>query len=164
MKLAKIYLAIALLGVVGVCNAQFNNGMNNQQTMGGGLNRQNQIPNQPDKPNELSVDEMADNVMEIMTPKLELDVLQQIAIRNEIKESYRQRALIFKDKESSQEKKLEEINVLNDMTKKKVISYLNPSQIEKYEAFEKEKRPDKKAKGKKKNKKEAKRESIDSNE
>ena len=83
-----------------------------------------------------------------MTPSLELDALQEIAVANVITESIRSQGILMKD-DSNQEQKLKEFQALSETTDRKIKEFLNADQIEKYKAMKDDRTSPKKKKRKK---------------
>jgi hypothetical protein len=114
--------------------AQFNNGYGNNG-YGGYNGRMNQMgmgsgPTQS-APKPPSNEETATRVMESLKADLNLDALQEIAIKNLLIESLNAQGVILK-KESSNESKSEDIKVISENTDRKILELLNPDQKDLY--------------------------------
>ncbi|OXA85352.1 hypothetical protein [Flavobacterium hercynium] len=162
-----ILLVFGLLCYTSV-SAQYGNGYNNGygggsgygngRGMGGmgtaGMDRslmQAQQTN-PKKQKETPAEEIAAQLVEQMKPEVKLDELQAIAITNVLADSMKEQGVLLKNESSSQEKKIEQINALREVTNKKITAFLNPDQVEKYTNFMDNLKDDKKSKSKKKKK------------
>jgi hypothetical protein len=127
-------LALMLLSINTVFAQYGNNGYgNNGYGNNGRNNRMNQMPQGPsqDKPKEIPVEVTVGKIMEKLTPELNLDVLQEIAISNVITESMRSQGVLLKA-ETSQEQKVKEIQALSETTDRKINEFLNEDQKIKY--------------------------------
>lgn len=130
-------------------SAQYGNGYNNGYGGGGyggggygggrsGMDRSmvpGQQPQGQSKPKEVPVEETAAKIVEQMKPEVNLDELQAIAITNVFADSLREQGILLKSESSSQDQKIEQIKALRESTTKKVTTFLNPDQVEKYTAF-----------------------------
>lgn len=103
----------------------YNNGYGRMSQM----NQMNSTPQSAPKPP--SNEETATKVMENLKAELEMDALQEIAIKNIILESLNAQGVILK-KESSNESKAEDIKVISENTDRKILELLNPDQKEIY--------------------------------
>lgn len=134
MKSNKTIFLFFLLLTLTHANAQYgyNNGYGNGSGNGaygsGRINRTNQIQDTQEKPEEIPVDVTVAEIMKIMKPELKLDDLQEIAIKNVLKESIRSQGIIQKDETTGQEQKLKEIEALSENTARKINEFLNPDQ------------------------------------
>ncbi|WDF62444.1 hypothetical protein [Flavobacterium sp. KACC 22763] len=108
------------------------------------------------KPKETPPEETAAYIVEQMRPQVNLDELQAIAITNVLADSVREQGILLKNESSSQEQKIEQIKALRESTDKKITSFLNPDQIEKYKTFMDTLKDVKKTKSKKKKDKDSK--------
>lgn len=106
----------------------------------------------PKKPTAQEIDnqrnEYVDKYMAILKAELNLDALQEIAIKNEILSNSKNIDIVMK-KEDSQEDKNTEVKALMDKTEVIINSYLSKEQKEKYQIFRtnmKSKKKDKKHK------------------
>jgi hypothetical protein len=136
MKTIQIVFVLALMLLsINTVSAQYgNNGYgNNGYGNNGRNNRMNQMPQGPsqDKPKEIPVEVTVGKIMEKLTPELNLDVLQEIAISNVITESMRSQGILLKA-ETSQEQKVKEIQALSETTDRKINEFLNEDQKIKY--------------------------------
>lgn len=109
-------------------NGYGNNGYNNGY---GRVSQMNQMNTPPSAPKPPSNEETASKVMENLKMDLEMDALQEIAIKNIIIESLNAQGVILK-KESSNESKAEDIKVISENTDRKILELLNPDQKEIY--------------------------------
>lgn len=129
-------------------NGYGNNGYgNNGYGRGNSMNQMSQN-REPQKPEEIPVEVTVAKIMERMTPSLELDALQEIAVANVITESIRSQGILMKD-DSNQEQKLKEFQALSETTDRKIKEFLNADQIEKYKALKDDRTSPKKKKRKK---------------
>ncbi|MDG1871624.1 hypothetical protein [Flavobacterium frigidarium] len=129
-------------------NGYGNNGYgNNGYGRGNSMNQMSQN-REPQKPEEIPVEVTVAKIMERMTPSLELDALQEIAVANVITESIRSQGILMKD-DSNQEQKLKEFQALSETTDRKIKEFLNADQIEKYKAMKDDRTSPKKKKRKK---------------
>lgn len=87
------------------------------------------------KPKETPPEETAAKIVEQMKPVVNLDELQAIAIANVFSDSMKEQGILLKNESSTQDQKMEQIKALRESTTKKVNSFLNPDQIDKYAAF-----------------------------
>jgi hypothetical protein len=140
-------------------SAQYGNGYNNGYGGGGygrgggmGMDRSMMGGPQPNtsKPKEIPAEETAAKIVEQMKPEVKLDDLQAIAITNVIADSMREQGVLLKNENSSQDQKIEQMTALRESTTKKITSFLNPDQIEKYTNFMANFKEIKKTKNKKK--------------
>ncbi|MEZ7516587.1 hypothetical protein [Flavobacterium frigidarium] len=129
-------------------NGYGNNGYGtNGYGRGNSMNQMSQN-REPQKPEEIPVEVTVAKIMERMTPSLELDALQEIAVANVITESIRSQGILMKD-DSNQEQKLKEFQALSETTDRKIKEFLNADQIEKYKAMKDDRTSPKKKKRKK---------------
>ncbi|MGL2986624.1 hypothetical protein ACSVH5_03410 [Flavobacterium sp. RSSA_27] len=110
--------------------AQFNNGFGNNGRMSQ-MNQMNAGPSQQSAPKPPSNEETASRVMESLKEEMNLDALQEIAIKNILVQSLNAQGVILK-KESSNESKSEDIKVISENTDRKILELLNPDQQELY--------------------------------
>lgn len=143
-----LFLLVFTLFCFNFASAQYGNGYNNGYGGGGygngygrgggmGMDRSMMSGPQPNtsKPKETPPEEMAAKIVEQMKPVVNLDELQAIAIANVFADSMREQGILLKNESSSQDQKVEQIKALRESTTKKINSFLNPDQIEKYTAF-----------------------------
>jgi hypothetical protein len=126
-------------------SAQYGGGYNNGYGGGGygrgggmGMDRSmmgGQQQGTPSKPKEIPAEETAAKIVEQMKADVNLDELQAIAITNVFADSMKEQGVLLKNESSSQEQKIEQIKALRESTNKKVIAFLNPDQVEKYNTF-----------------------------
>ena len=95
-------------------------------------------------------EEQLDKTMVKMTTDLELNGLQEAAIRNILKEQQRQLTALRQDTSRPDSDKMDEMRQISEKNDKDIQALLDPAQIEKYTALKEELRSGKK---KKKNKK-----------
>jgi len=109
--------------------AQFNNGYGNN----GRMSQMNQMSPGPSQsaPKPPSNEETASRVMENLKTEMNLDALQEIAIKNILIQSLNAQGVIIK-KEGSNESKTEDIKVISENTDRKIMELLNPDQKEIY--------------------------------
>ena len=108
------------------------------------------------KPKEIPVEETASKITEQMKPELKLDDLQAIAITNVLADSLREQGILLKNESSNQDLKIEQMKALRETTDKKIISFLNPDQVEPYKTFMEKLKEGKTGKTKKKKNKDSK--------
>lgn len=152
MKNLKFILATILLLSITTSFAQYgyNNGYGNDNMSGYGRQRMNSnAGSTPEKPKEVPVDETVAEILKKMKPVLNLDVLQEVAISNVLKESIRNQSLLLKDESSSPDQKTKEFEALVETTNRKINEFLNPDQKEKYKEYISDKSSSKKSKRKK---------------
>lgn len=141
-------LAVVLLSINSASAQYGNSGYGNNGYGGGygnngyGSGRSNQMRQMSqgtsnDKPKEIPVEVTVAKIMEKLTPDLNLDVLQEIAISNVLTESIHSQAILLKG-ENNQEKKIEEIKALSETTDRKIKEFLNEDQKIKYKALNEE--------------------------
>lgn len=125
--------------------AQFNNGFGNNG-FGNNNGRINQVPSGPTQsaPKPPSNEETASKVIENLKGEMNLDALQEIAIKNILIESLNAQGVIIK-KENSNESKSENLKVISENTDRKILELLNPDQKDIYkkiivEGFKKKKK------------------------
>ena len=141
-----LFLLVFTLFCFNFASAQYGNGYNNGYGgygngygRGGGMGMDRSMMSGPQpntsKPKETPPEEMAAKIVEQMKPVVNLDELQAIAITNVFADSMREQGILLKNESSNQDQKIEQIKALRESTTKKVTSYLNPDQVEKYTAF-----------------------------
>ena len=141
-----LFLLVFTLFCFNFASAQYGNGYNNGYGgygngygRGGGMGMDRSMMSGPQpntsKPKETPPEEMAAKIVEQMKPVVNLDELQAIAIANVFADSMREQGILLKNESSSQDQKVEQIKALRESTTKKINSFLNPDQIEKYTAF-----------------------------
>ena len=102
------------------------------------------------------MEETASKITEQMKPELKLDDLQAIAITNVLADSLREQGILLKIESSNQDLKIEQMKALRETTDKKIISFLNPDQVEPYKTFMEKLKEGKTGKTKKKKNKDSK--------
>ncbi|WP_162127410.1 hypothetical protein [Flavobacterium phycosphaerae] len=102
---------------------------------------------------EKARNERVDKIMTRLQSELILDELQFIAIKNDITSSTKSIDIVMKS-ENSDEDKNKEIKAIQDKTEKSILSYLNPSQKEKYQKMKEDRAVGKSEKKKKRKDKE----------
>ena len=155
----KITLTLFVLCTVHTVSAQYGNGYGNNgygNDAGYGNNRMNQTSqmdqeSQHESEKAIPVEVTVAKIMDEMTPEINLDELQQIAISNVLKESLNNQGRILKQS-SNQEDQLENFKILAETTDRKILEFLNKDQKEKYLIFKEESKSQKKSKSKKKQK------------
>jgi hypothetical protein len=130
-------LVLMLLSVDSVF-AQFGNNGNGR----GGSGRNNQMNQMPQSqtqsaPKEIPAEVTVSKIMEKLTPDLNLDALQEIAISNVLIQSMRSQGILLKG-ETSQEQKMKEIQALSETTDRKINEFLNEDQKIKYKELNKD--------------------------
>lgn len=161
MKNFKILFVLLLFSAIDA-SAQYGYGYGNgyRSNAGPGVIRNNGMPNTAQTPKEPTAEEIEknrieaiDKYMTLMKTDLTLDELQYIAIKNELVSSSKKMDIVTK-KEFSDEEKMNEIKSIQEKTEKAILSYLNPSQKEKYALLktQKHERKDEKKKRKEKEK------------
>jgi hypothetical protein len=145
MKILKITLICFLFFTV-EANAQFGNPNGNQS-----MNRNNRMPSTQSTPKEPTPAEIeknrtaqVDRYMTTLKTDLSLDELQYIAIKNEMINSSKRMDIVLKSDYSDEEKNAE-MKSIQETMEKTILSYLNPSQKEKF-ALLKTQKPEKKKK------------------
>ncbi len=135
-----------------VANAQYGNYSPNA---GQGMVRNNRIPNTQQTPEAPTPEEIEKNRIEkiesYMTQlkkDLTLDELQHIAIKNEITTNSKRMDILVKS-DYTDEEKTSELKSIQEKMEKTIMSYLNPTQKEKYQLLKTQK-PNKKDEKKKK--------------
>lgn len=153
MKSFKVALIFLFLSTH-FMNAQFSN--NNGNT---GVMRNNGMPNVQPAQKEPSPEDIEKNrtqkidyYMKHLKVDLSLDELQYIAIKNELTATSKRMDIVAKS-DYSEEEKNNEIKSIQEKLEKTILSYLNPSQKEKYQLLKTQK-PSKKDEKKKKKEKE----------
>ncbi len=142
-------------------NNGYGNGYNSGYGRGGGMGMNRgmmggQQQGSQSKPKETPPEETAGMIVEQMKPQVNLDELQAIAISNVLADSIREQGILLKNESSSQDQKIEQIKALRESTDKKITSFLNPDQVEKYKTFMDTLKEVKKTKSKKKKDKDSK--------
>ncbi len=97
----------------------------------------------------IPVEVTVSKIMKKMTPEINLDELQVIAISNVLKESINTQGRIVKQI-ATQEEQMENFKILGETTDRKILAFLNKDQKEKYLVFKEESKNPKKSKSKKK--------------
>jgi len=155
MKSFKILFYLLLLSTVSV-SAQYGNGYYRPNS-GPGVIRNNGMP-PTQTPKELTAEEIEknrteriDSYMSHLKNDLNLDELQYIAIKNELTASSKKMDIVAKS-EFSDEDKTNEIQSIQAKLEKSIMSYLNPTQRDKYQLLKVQKSEKKDEKKKKKGK------------
>ena len=117
------------------------------------MNRGMSQDTHPEKPKEIPVEVTVGKIMEKMSPVLQLDELQVIAISNVLKESIDTQGRILKQ-ETSQDVQIENFKILSETTDRKIMNFLNANQKPKYLAFKEDRNAQKESRSDKKRKKE----------
>lgn len=116
-----------------IISAQYGNqGMNGGMQRGAGM--QNNGSDRYSKSPEDLQKEREENIaktLEKLKTDLNLDALQEIAVKNEITANFKTMDIILKS-ESSQDEKIAKIESASERMDQNIISYLNPEQKEKY--------------------------------
>lgn len=159
-SIQSLMLVVFTLLCINSMSAQYGNGGYNNGYGGGGYGRGGGMgmdrsmmqgpQSSPSKPKEVPAEETAAKIVEQMKPEVNLDELQAIAITNVFADSMREQGVLLKNESSSQDEKIEQMKALKESTTKKVTAFLNPDQIEKYNAFMANFKEIKKTKSKKK--------------
>jgi len=155
MKLIpKIVLPLFVLLSVQTVSAQYGNGYGNNGYGNGngyGSNNMGQMDqgSQQESEKVIPVEVTVSKVMKEMTPAINLDELQVIAISNVLKESMNTQGRILKQN-ATQEEQMENFKILAETTDRKILEFLNKDQKEKYLVFKEESKNPKKSKSKKK--------------
>jgi hypothetical protein len=156
-NIGKLALSLILLLSTMHIQAQFgNNGFGNQMggmNQRGGINQMGAISQatQPEKPKEIPPAEIVAMYMKDMQTALTLDELQNIAISNELLESFNAHGRITK-LNLSEESLINEYKALSETTDRKIMNFLNKDQKEKYLIFKEQAQQPKKSKSKEKKK------------
>lgn len=160
MKSTQAFL-VFIFFIVSIFSVSAQYGSNGYGNNGyGRSNQMNQVPNEPEKPKEVPVDEIVEKMMVSMKTAVNLDALQVIAISNVMKESMRQQGVLLKQI-TNQEDLQSNYKILVENTDRKVNEFLNPDQKEKYLAFKMTAPKPEKSKKKEKGKKNKKEEGIE---
>ena len=155
MKLIqKIVLPLFVLLYSQTISAQYGNGYGNNGYGNGngyGSNSMGQMDqgSQQESEKVIPVEVTVSKVMKEMTPAINLDELQVIAISNVLKESMNTQGRILK-LNATQEEQMENFKILGETTDRKILEFLNKDQKEKYLVFKEESKNPKKSKSKKK--------------
>ncbi len=155
MKLIqKIVLPLFVLLYSQTISAQYGNGYGNNGYGNGngyGSNSMGQMDqgSQQESEKVIPVEVTVSKVMKEMTPAINLDELQVIAISNVLKESMNTQGRILK-LNATQEEQMENFKILGETTDRKILEFLNKDQKEKYLIFKEESKNPKKSKSKKK--------------
>ena len=155
MKLIqKIVLPLFVLLYSQTISAQYGNGYGNNGYGNGngyGSNSMGQMDqgSQQESEKVIPVEVTVSKVMKEMTPAINLDELQVIAISNVLKESMNTQGRILK-LNATQEEQMENFKILAETTDRKILEFLNKDQKEKYLVFKEESKNPKKSKSKKK--------------
>ena len=155
MKLIpKIVVNLFILFSFNIAFAQYGNGYGNNGYGNGngyGSNSMGQMDqgSQQESEKVIPVEVTVSKVMKEMTPAINLDELQVIAISNVLKESINTQGRILK-LNATQEEQMENFKILGETTDRKILEFLNKDQKEKYLIFKEESKNPKKSKSKKK--------------
>ena len=155
MKLIqKIVLPLFVLLYSQTISAQYGNGYGNNGYGNGngyGSNSMGQMDqgSQQESEKVIPVEVTVSKVMKEMTPAINLDELQVIAISNVLKESMNTQGRILK-LNATQEEQMENFKILGETTDRKILEFLNKDQKVKYLIFKEESKNPKKSKSKKK--------------
>lgn len=146
----KIITSLFVLFSISTISAQYGNSYGNN---GYGVNRIGQMnqENEPEKPKEIPVEAKVSKIMDRMTPELNLDELQVIAISNILKESIDSQGRVLKQ-ETNQEEQTNNFKIISENTDRKILELLNKEQKEKFIIFKEELKKPKKEKDKSKKK------------
>ena len=147
----KIVVNLFILFSFNIAFAQYGNGYGNN---GYGNNRMGQMSqmdqgSQQETEKVIPVEVTVSKVMKEMTPAINLDELQVIAISNVLKESMNTQGRILK-LNATQEEQMENFKILGETTDRKILEFLNKDQKVKYLVFKEESKNPKKSKSKKK--------------
>lgn len=149
-NILKIVVTIFVFGSMQTINAQFGNNqngrMNGMNQMGSMSQRSEPVPEKAP-----TSEEIVSKHMKEMKPALGLDELQTVAVSQALVESLNAQGRLSK-LNLPQEDLMKEYKLLTEGTDKKILSYLNKEQIEKYQLFKEEMFKPKKSKSKKKEK------------
>ncbi|NMH26974.1 hypothetical protein [Flavobacterium silvaticum] len=102
------------------------------------------------QPKKLTWDEQLDQIMPPMTEAIELDGLQEAAIRQILLNQFRQSNMLSKEVDFDNDRKREESMAVFEKTDEEIKKLLRPNQIELYDQYKKDLRKGKKPKKKKK--------------
>ncbi len=142
-----LILTISIFSI-NLIHAQYGYGYGNGY--GYGMNRgMSQMDQTPDKPKEIPAEETATKVLEKLKPELNLDALQEVAIKNVLIENIKSQSAIIKSESISQGDKSKEIQALNEVTDRRIKEYLNEEQKETYKSLKEKGQTNKKSKKKK---------------
>lgn len=146
----KITTSLFVLFSISTISAQYGNSYGNN---GYGVNRIGQMnqENEPEKPKEIPVEAKVSKIMDRMTPELNLDELQVIAISTILKESIDAQGRILKQ-EPNQEEQINNFKIISENTDRKILELLNKEQKEKFIIFKEDIKKPKKEKDKSKKK------------
>lgn len=101
------------------------------------------------KPKKLTWDEQLDMIMPPLTEAVQLDGLQEAAIRQILMNQLRQSDLLVKETDFSNDRKRDEATALVEQTDGEVKKLLSPKQLELYEKYKTDLRSGKRPKKKK---------------
>lgn len=158
MKLIqKILIPLFVLLYVQNISAQYGNGYGNNGYGNGngyGSNSMGQMGqmdqgSQQESEKAIPAEVTVSKIMKEMTPAINLDELQVIAISNVLKESMNTQGRILK-LNATQEEQMENFKILGETTDRKILEFLNKDQKVKYLIFKEESKNPKKSKSKKK--------------
>jgi hypothetical protein len=153
----KIVVNLFILFSFNIAFAQYGNGYGNNGYGNGngyGSNSMGQMGqmdqgSQQETEKVIPVEVTVSKVMKKMTPAINLDELQVIAISNVLKESINTQGRILK-LNATQEEQMENFKILGETTDRKILEFLNKDQKVKYLIFKEESKNPKKSKSKKK--------------
>ena len=130
-------------------NGYGNNGYGNENSYGSNRMGQMDQGSQQESEKVIPVEVTVSKIMKKMTPEINLDELQVIAISNVLKESINTQGRILKQN-TTQEEQIENFKILGETTDRKILEFLNKDQKEKYLIFKEESKNQKKSKSKRK--------------
>ena len=143
----KIVVNLFILFSFNIAFAQYgNNGYGNNRM--GQMSQMDQ-GSQQESEKVIPVEVTVSKIMKEMTPAINLDELQVIAISNVLKESMNTQGRILK-LNATQEEQMENFKILGETTDRKILEFLNKDQKVKYLVFKEESKNPKKSKSKKK--------------
>ena len=153
----KIVVNLFILFSFNIAFAQYGNGYGNNGYGNGngyGSNSMGQMSqmdqgSQQEGEKVIPVEVTVSKIMKEMTPAINLDELQVIAISNVLKESINTQGRILK-LNATQEEQMENFKILGETTDRKILEFLNKDQKVKYLIFKEESKNPKKSKSKKK--------------
>jgi hypothetical protein len=153
-SIQKIVLPLFVLLYSQTISAQYGNGYGNNgygNVNGYGSNSMGQMDqgSQQESEKVIPVEVTVSKIMKEMTPAINLDELQVIAISNVLKESMNTQGRILKQN-ATQEEQMENFKILAETTDRKILEFLNKDQKEKYLVFKEESKNPKKSKPKRK--------------
>ena len=121
----------------------------------GSVAQRNRMGMQPDLPQSApqgpTPEEQLDKLMVRINEEIQLDGLQEAAIRNIFKEQMQKIGFLQKS-EMNEEQKREEMRLITEKTDKDIMTLLSPDQAQRYEKFKQDMRSGKSSSKKKKKK------------